>query len=323
MSAGVSVVMPAYNVGAYIETAIASVLAQDGVELELIVVNDGSTDDTGERVRRVTDPRVRVIDQANSGRPSIARNRGMREARHPFLAFLDGDDVYLPGRLRRALDVFEARPELDLVFHDIKRMDQDGTVRPGSYLEEHGFPAQAAPYLEAIGPRLYLGGPRFAAYVSAFFSPFLMCAMLLRRSLLDAEPVWFREDMRCGEDIDLWFRLTPRARLAYLDEPLSTYRYRPDSTTRDAREYLRGTLQAHEANVVRATPMLTAMERQRYVRRIADRHLHLAYAERVAGRPVEARASCRRSFAWRPSPQAVTLFVKTFLPPRPQLSQAS
>lgn len=323
MSVGVSVVMPAYNVGAYIEAAIASVLAQDGVTLELIVVNDGSTDDTADRIRGIADPRLRLLEQPNSGRPSIARNRGIREARYPFLAFLDGDDVYLPGRLRKAMGVFEARPELDLVFHDVKRMDADGTIRPGSYLQEHGFLAQAAPYLEAAGPRLHLGSARFAAYVSAFFSPFLMCAMLLRRSLLDAETVWFREDMRCGEDIDLWFRLTPRARVAYLDEPLSTYRYRPDSTTRDARGYLRGTLEAHEANLVRATPGLTEMERQRYVRRIADRHLHLAYAERLAGCPAAARASCRRSFAWRASPQALALFVKTFLPIRAQLEQAS
>jgi glycosyltransferase involved in cell wall biosynthesis len=323
VSAGVSVVMPVYNVGAYVEAAIASVLAQEGVALELIVVNDGSTDDTGERIRRVTDPRLRLFDQANSGRPSVARNRGIREARYPLVAFLDGDDVYLPGRLRRALDVAEARPDIDMVFHDVARMDQDGTLRAGSYLDEHGFPAQARPYLETIGPRLYAGSARFYAYVSAFFSPFMMSAILLRRSVLDTEPVWFREDMRCGEDVDLWLRLTQRARVVYIDEPLSAYRYRPDSTSRDTRDYLSGTLRAHEANLARATPTLTEMERRRYVRRISDRHLHLAYAERLAGRPGAARASCRRSFAWRPSAQAVTLYMKTFLPLRPQARSAS
>jgi glycosyltransferase involved in cell wall biosynthesis len=93
----VSVIMPVYNVGSFIDQAIASVLAQD-VDLELIVVNDGSTDDTGARARAVTDPRVRVLDQPNSGRPSIARNRGMREARGRYLAFLDGDTWTSAGR---------------------------------------------------------------------------------------------------------------------------------------------------------------------------------------------------------------------------------
>ena len=126
----VSVVMPAYNVAGYIEAAVGSVLAQD-VDLELIVVDDGSTDGTGERLGGIGDPRLRVITQPNSGRPSIARNRGMREARAPILAFLDGDDIYLAGKLRRTLDVFETRADVGFVFHNVWDMDRGRHLRVG------------------------------------------------------------------------------------------------------------------------------------------------------------------------------------------------
>ena len=318
----VSVVMPAYNVAGYIEAAVASVLSQD-VDLELVVVDDGSTDGTSERLRGIGDPRLRVITQPNSGRPSIARNRGIREARAPILAFLDGDDIYLAGKLRRTLAVLEARADVAFVVHNVWDMDADGTCGSDSYLTRHGFLTQAQPYLEPLGDGHHLGSPRFFAYVSAFFSPFLMSAIVLRRQLLDGQAVWFREDLRCGEDIELWFRLMPQTRTVYIDEYLSAYRYRPDSTTRDTRDYLRGTLQAHEENLARVGPRLTDVERARYVHRIADRYLHLAYAERLAGRATEARANCRRSFAWRKSPQAVMLFMKSFLPLRGESSQAS
>jgi hypothetical protein len=201
-------------------------------------------------------------------------------------------------------------------------MDERGTMK-GSYLHGHTFPAQARDYLTSVGGGVYVGSERFAAYISAFFSPFLMSAITLRRSVLDAEPVWFREDMRCGEDVDLWFRLAPRSRIGYIDETLSAYRFRVDSTTRDTRDYLRGTLQAHVANLERMSPALTEPERRRYIHRIADRYLHLAYQERLAGRPGEARANCRRSFSWRPSLQSVTLYLKTFLPRRRDQSRAS
>lgn len=91
-------IVPAYNVGRFIDEAVRSVLAQTHHELELIVVNDGSTDDTLERLLAIADPRLRIVDQANAG-VSAARNMGLALAKGDHICFMDGDDAMLPDNL--------------------------------------------------------------------------------------------------------------------------------------------------------------------------------------------------------------------------------
>lgn len=99
----VSAIIPLYNKAPYIQRALDSVLAQTLQDLELIVVDDGSTDGGGEIVERCSDPRVRLIRQENGG-PGAARNRGLREARGDIVAFLDADDEWLPRYLARSYE---------------------------------------------------------------------------------------------------------------------------------------------------------------------------------------------------------------------------
>jgi len=103
MSADVSVIIAAYNVEAYIERAIRSALDQQDVTVEVIVVNDASTDNTAAIVSSIGDARVKHIDLATNGGPSVARNAGIDAATAPWIAILDGDDAFLPDRLMRAL----------------------------------------------------------------------------------------------------------------------------------------------------------------------------------------------------------------------------
>src|SRR5512139_2667017 len=105
----VSVVVPAYNAAWCVRKAVDSVLAQDFRDFELIVVNDGSTDDTLAVLRGYGDA-IRVVDQRNGGM-SNARNAGIRAARGEFLAFLDSDDWWLPGKLGRQVALLRARPD--------------------------------------------------------------------------------------------------------------------------------------------------------------------------------------------------------------------
>jgi glycosyltransferase involved in cell wall biosynthesis len=105
----VSVVIPTYDRGPLLERAVASVLAQTYRTLELLVVDDGSTDDTQARLARIDDPRLRVIRQGNQG-VARARNRALREARGAYIAFLDSDDAWLPGKLERQVAALEAAP---------------------------------------------------------------------------------------------------------------------------------------------------------------------------------------------------------------------
>lgn len=115
-SPAVSVVVPTYNRARIVGDAIASVLGQSFSDWELIIVDDGSADDTGAMVTRVfSDTRIRYVRQDHAG-PSAARNRGIREARAGLVSFLDSDNLYYPDFLAAAVDAFRADPTLDVVY---------------------------------------------------------------------------------------------------------------------------------------------------------------------------------------------------------------
>jgi glycosyltransferase involved in cell wall biosynthesis len=109
----VSAIIPVFNGERYLEEAIDSVRAQAVEALELILVDDGSTDGSASLARRVA-PDAALLHQANQG-PGSARNAGVRRARGEFIAFLDADDLWVPGKLARQLGAFEREPSLDIV----------------------------------------------------------------------------------------------------------------------------------------------------------------------------------------------------------------
>jgi glycosyltransferase involved in cell wall biosynthesis len=316
VSPRLSVIMPVYNVEKYIVEAMDSVLSQSFRDFELIVVDDGSTDGTGRLIEQQSrvDPRVRVIRQPNSGRPSVPRNRGIAESKGELIVFLDGDDLFLPNRLSAVVDVFDAHPDVDLVLNDLLSYDAEGQSTPRTYLRQFNFPDGARDILKPIGDRVFVVGEELYRYSSAVFCPMLMPTVSLRAARLRREPVWFREDMRCGEDIDLWFRLLIDSRAAYVDQPLAVYRYRSDSTTQDRADFYIGTLRAHEMNIARSGDRLTSAERARYIRRIGDRYQHLGYHYLVHGDPVRARASYRKAFRVKPEWSILVKYAKTFVP---------
>src|SRR5262245_20179101 len=104
----VSVVIPCYNAGRFLKETLESILAQTRPALEVIVVDDGSTDDSA-AVAGAFGPPVRVLRQSNQGE-SVARNRGLDEARGDWVAFLDADDVWAPDKLERQLAAVEGSP---------------------------------------------------------------------------------------------------------------------------------------------------------------------------------------------------------------------
>ena len=122
----VSVVIAAYNAQEYVGQTIRSVLAQSLDSLELIVVNDGSTDGTGEVIRRFAgDRRVRVMDQQNAG-CAAARNRGAAQAQGDFISIVDADDVCWPKKLERQVDCFVSEPRLAVVGTHARMIDDEG-----------------------------------------------------------------------------------------------------------------------------------------------------------------------------------------------------
>ncbi len=128
----VTVFIPAYNAGQYIKETIESVLQQTYENFELLIVNDGSTDDTVRIIEEFRDPRIRLCHNDQNRGLSYTRNRGLELAKGEYIAFLDADDLALPHRLQTEVTFLEAHPQYDLVgswFHTII----DGTVKRQRY----------------------------------------------------------------------------------------------------------------------------------------------------------------------------------------------
>src|ERR1700731_3001106 len=126
----VDVIIPAYNAARYLPFAIESVMAQTFDDWRILLVDDGSTDDTAEVVapyRERLGDKLKYIKQANGGLPA-ARNAAIRNSSAEFLALLDADDIWLPNRLEESLKVFEGKPQVGLSHGYIARVGPDGTV---------------------------------------------------------------------------------------------------------------------------------------------------------------------------------------------------
>ncbi|MBS0305635.1 MAG: glycosyltransferase family 2 protein [Proteobacteria bacterium] len=206
----VSVVVPAYNAAAFVGRAVDSVLAQSGVDYELLVVDDGSSDGTVAVLAAYGD-RLRVLVQANAG-PAAARNRGLHEARGRYVAFLDADDWWLPEKLARQVALLDGRPEIGFCSTATR------------VVTEGGAPAGEWPCVPGERPLLETLFVRSAA-VSGSTS-----GVLARRELLLGAG-GFDEALRGFEDPDLWMRLAARAGYACIDEPLTVVVRTPGSVS--------------------------------------------------------------------------------------------
>jgi glycosyltransferase involved in cell wall biosynthesis len=196
----VSVVIPTYNSGPLVTEAVECVLAQTRPPFEVLIIDDGSTDDTRARLEHYGPP-VRFVWQPNGG-VSSARNRGLAEVTGDLIAFLDADDVWHPDKLRRQLEAFRTRPELGLL--------GTGTVRwPGS------FP----PHLDA-SPAAVRDVPLEALVVR---NHFVTSSIVLRREVA-RDVGQFDLSLSGPEDYDFWLRVGRRAPVANLDLPLTGYR---------------------------------------------------------------------------------------------------
>ncbi len=121
----VSVVIPAYNAMTYLPETITSVLQQTYTDFEVVVVNDGSTDKIEEWIVQISDPRIKLVSQANLGLAG-ARNTGIRESQGKYLAFLDADDLWEPTKLEKQVKILEKNPEVGLVYTWVTYIDETG-----------------------------------------------------------------------------------------------------------------------------------------------------------------------------------------------------
>lgn len=197
----ISVVIPTYNYGHFVTEALGSVLAQTYPAREIIVVDDGSTDDTSEKLQPYEN-RIRYIHQENQGLPA-ARNTGIRAACGEFIALLDSDDLWHPRKLEAQVHHLNRSPEVGLVAADVLRDMRNGWPEVGDHSSMPAHPVTVKDLL-----------------VRSRFGP---SSVLVRKGCFDAVGL-FDPELRSAEDRDMWIRIASRFPIRKLGAPLWWYR---------------------------------------------------------------------------------------------------
>lgn len=198
----VSVVMATFNMGQFVGSAIESVLAQDYRPLELIVVDDGSEDNTPEILAPYQqNPLVTVIRQDNAGQ-TVAKNKGLAAARGDLIGFCDADNRWRPGKLSRQVPLLLDHPEAGVVYGDIVLMDGEDRPLPPPRTRRHSGKITGKLLRENF----------------VTFNTTLVRADIVRRL------GGFDEELRMAIDYDLWLRISLQHEFLYIPEPLVDYR---------------------------------------------------------------------------------------------------
>lgn len=224
--ATVDIIIPSFNGAKYLPAAIESVISQTFEDWQIVLVDDGSTDNTTEVIgpyQARLGAKLRYIKQENRGLPA-ARNTAIRASSSEFLALLDADDVWLPCRLSSSLRVMAERPQAGLTYGLVKFIDPEGRIG-----------------------EIFLGNPRNA---EGLIAPYiymrtveLPCPTItFRRKCIDDVGV-FDETLRASEDRDLWLRIALRNEVAFVPEILAYYRRSPNSMSTDPQRMLQAQLQ--------------------------------------------------------------------------------
>ena len=219
----VSVIIPLFNKAPYIERALESVASQTFRDFELIVVDDGSTDDGPARVEKFSDPRLRLIRQENAG-PGSARNRGLREAKGEFVAFLDADDEWLPNFLLESVRLLDLHAEA-------------AAVTSGYFVLPRGSssePRWRSRGLSDVVARLEPGTDvRFVIALLAYMTP---CTTVARKNVLQKFSGFYDRN-RClyGEDVYLWLKVVLNESIIINMNPMTRIHFEASSPTQTRR----------------------------------------------------------------------------------------
>ena len=228
----VSVIMPTHNYGRFIGEAVRSVLDQTVRDLELIIVDDGSTDDTRECLLDIIDARVLVLAGEQVG-ISAAMNRGLGAARGRYLARLDSDDRWVPDMLETQLRVLESNAELSFVYARMQAMDSDGALLPGQFWGRR--------------PR-YPDNPLRSLLFMDCTSNITVVA---RREVVERAG-GYDETLSVNEDSDLWIRASRFGNIRFVDRVLAHCRRHGANITGSDSRHLDDVLEGRAAMLDRA-----------------------------------------------------------------------
>lgn len=271
MTPKISVLLPAYNAEDYLQESIESILAQTFEDFELIIINDGSTDQSLDIMLSFDDPRIRIINQPNAGLP-VALNTGIKLSRGTYLARQDADDISLPNRLAEQV----------------------------KYLDEHSHCALLGSWADIISDNTltdrYLRHPHLNGDIQIklfFFNCFVHSSVMIRKSAMNQTGLYPEEKEKFPpEDYDLWLRIAKNFEVANLPQTLLLYRELPNSISRAKLEIMQERarlMSLHAIKEVLRPPfadedirtLVRAMTNETFITNPATQAIHLSILEQI------------------------------------------
>lgn len=206
----VSIIIPAYNTRHFLPQTVSSALSQTWQDFELLIVDDGSTDGTGQWVAEQTDPRIHLVRQPNQG-AAAARNTGIKHAKGKYIAFLDADDLWEVDKLKKQVAVLDSLSEVGLVHTAIHYIDENGD----SINRILGVRGEGNVWREVVTDNPVRCGS----------------TPLIRRECFDKLGV-FDTSLSFAEDWEMWIRIARHYQFATINEPLVAYRQHKTNMTK-------------------------------------------------------------------------------------------
>ena len=293
----VSVIIPAYNAQAYLPETIDSVLAQTYSDYELIVVDDGSKDRTVSIVKQyqtMYPEKIKLILKENGG-PASARNLGVKAASGEYIAFNDADDLWLPSKLEKQINLFEKlAPHVGLVYNKSKKFDNDGIwTLPEKFIK---IPVKGWIYKDLLKDNMIPNQ-----------------SVIVRKKCFD-EVGLFDESPKVvsSEDYDMWLRIAMKYEVSFIDEVLSLYREHPQGINKNYAKAISAEVKVLEkhSNIVEGNIELEGKIKNAYSQQLYN----LGYFYLKEGRMFLARRMFKESLAVRFSLKTYLMRIATFIP---------
>jgi glycosyltransferase involved in cell wall biosynthesis len=282
----VAVVLPTYNRRRTLPASLESLLAQEGVDLEVVVVDDGSTDDTAAWLAGLREPRVRIVTGPHAG-IAAARNAGLATVRAPFVAFHDSDDVALPGRLAVPVEFLRANPDVHLV------------IANGRMLPPENGAGDEEPWIRPAVART-LAGRRIGVAEVFRWNLGQLQGMCFTRAALDAVGP-LDTSFRILDDLDLVLRVAARFPAVFLDVPAFAYRRHAGGIARDRVTVREESIRLAEKLAADSPQVLDLLGPGVFARRQARRWARLAKMRARSGDARGARTALARARALQPT----------------------
>lgn len=302
-----SIIIPTFNSAKTLPETLNSIIPQLSLLDEVVIVDDGSNDNTQDVVEGYLSANIRYFHQSNSGGPAAPRNVGVKESRGELIFLFDSDDLMLPGKLDAALKAYEMNPDVGMIFSNFRTIDESGALLKRGFLDDYELAEKL--HQLALRTQYRIESPLACLHLAR--ENFVGTSGVAIPSSVFREVGMFDETLRNGDDRDMWFRITRNYPVVYLPQEYHCYRIRANSISMgNAEKRVWSKLKVLERQL--ENPVNNEFSRDiRHL--ISENYRSLAYEAFVHGNMGISRQYLRSAMARERNWQLFQLYAKTLL----------